>query len=160
MRQADSAAAQHLLSPFYSPLFGMKFHYDYGLRLILWRGIGSEPVFLNFYEAQELIPRNSAAYSYLDPSPQRLFKHSSSELRTCKLGRVKLSLYLLQTWQTCECDHGPVVVVDDVVPVESELSWHVVGSEIVSLLIPKCRLRFFSWITLLSITDVAESAFF
>ncbi len=29
------------------------------------------------------------------------------------------------------------MVVDDVVSVESELSWHVVGSEIVSLINPK-----------------------
>ncbi len=35
MRQDDKAAAEHLLSPFSSPFFGMKLFYDYGF----WRQI-------------------------------------------------------------------------------------------------------------------------
>jgi hypothetical protein len=34
MRQVDLTAAQHLLSPFSNPFFGLKFLHGYGLRLL------------------------------------------------------------------------------------------------------------------------------
>ncbi len=64
MRQVDWAAAEHLLSPFWIPFFGVKLLNDYGFRVEMLHGVTD----LDLRDAHCLVLH----HKFLNLSPQRL----------------------------------------------------------------------------------------